>query len=249
MALGDLGFFYHSSTKVPGIVGICRVVKEAYPDFTALDKDSPYSIRSHRTARRPGGWSMSSSSRSCRGSSPWRSCALRRSSPEWCSWNVRDSRCNRSRQRSGACYETCEDESVVVVLAEAPATNLPLQKRSRPSALARYSALSAAKKTSARSISPPSGTGTATTPRLTVTYGPWTLCGGRAICAALTASRNRCATQIAPLRPVAPSTTQTPRRRTAPDHRKAAQLALQRLRHRSQTRIAERMAAQGVDLS
>src|SRR5581483_419378 len=35
MHLGDLGFFYHSSTKVPGIVGIVRVVREAYPDFTA----------------------------------------------------------------------------------------------------------------------------------------------------------------------------------------------------------------------
>jgi len=42
MKLGDLGFFYHSSTKVPCIVGIVKVVKEAYPDFTAFDKTSPY---------------------------------------------------------------------------------------------------------------------------------------------------------------------------------------------------------------
>jgi predicted RNA-binding protein with PUA-like domain len=42
MQLDDLGFFYHSSTKVPGIAGICRVVRVAYPDFTARDKRSPY---------------------------------------------------------------------------------------------------------------------------------------------------------------------------------------------------------------
>jgi predicted RNA-binding protein with PUA-like domain len=39
---GDLGFFYHSSTAVPGIAGICKVVREAYPDFTAWDKSSEY---------------------------------------------------------------------------------------------------------------------------------------------------------------------------------------------------------------
>jgi len=42
MRLGDLGFFYHSSTKEPGIAGIGRVVREAYPDFTALDPKSDY---------------------------------------------------------------------------------------------------------------------------------------------------------------------------------------------------------------
>jgi len=42
MHLDDLAFFYHSSTKVPGIAGIARVVSEAYPDFTALDRASPY---------------------------------------------------------------------------------------------------------------------------------------------------------------------------------------------------------------
>lgn len=42
MRLGDLGFFYHSSTKEPGIVGIVRVVREAYPDFTARDPKSDY---------------------------------------------------------------------------------------------------------------------------------------------------------------------------------------------------------------
>lgn len=38
----DKGFFYHSSCKVPGIVGTVEVVKEAYPDHTALDPESPY---------------------------------------------------------------------------------------------------------------------------------------------------------------------------------------------------------------
>lgn len=42
MKKGDLGFFYHSSCKVPGIVGIVEVVKEAYPDHTAWDPESGY---------------------------------------------------------------------------------------------------------------------------------------------------------------------------------------------------------------
>jgi len=42
MKTGDLGFFYHSSTAEPGAVGIVRVVKEAYPDFTAFEKGGEY---------------------------------------------------------------------------------------------------------------------------------------------------------------------------------------------------------------
>jgi len=42
MRTGDLGLFYHSSIDVPGAVGICRVVKEAYPDFTAWEKGGEY---------------------------------------------------------------------------------------------------------------------------------------------------------------------------------------------------------------
>lgn len=42
MKLGDRGFFYHSSTKPPGIVGLCEVIKEAYPDFTQFDPKSDY---------------------------------------------------------------------------------------------------------------------------------------------------------------------------------------------------------------
>lgn len=42
MQVGDLGFFYHSSCKVPAIVGIVEIVKPAYPDFTAFDVKSKY---------------------------------------------------------------------------------------------------------------------------------------------------------------------------------------------------------------
>jgi predicted RNA-binding protein with PUA-like domain len=37
MKKGDLAFFYHSSCDVPGIAGIVSIVKEGYPDDTALD--------------------------------------------------------------------------------------------------------------------------------------------------------------------------------------------------------------------
>ena len=42
MQVGDLGFFYHSVVQPPGIVGVCKVVTTAYPDFTALDPKSDY---------------------------------------------------------------------------------------------------------------------------------------------------------------------------------------------------------------
>ncbi len=50
MKTGDLGFFYHSSTKEPGIAGIVKVVREAYPDFTARDPASPYYDRKSTAA-------------------------------------------------------------------------------------------------------------------------------------------------------------------------------------------------------
>jgi predicted RNA-binding protein with PUA-like domain len=37
MRKGDLAFFYHSSCEVPGIYGVARIVREAYPDPTAFD--------------------------------------------------------------------------------------------------------------------------------------------------------------------------------------------------------------------
>jgi predicted RNA-binding protein with PUA-like domain len=42
MRLGDLGLFYHSSVAQPAAVGICKVVKEAYPDYTQFDRSSEY---------------------------------------------------------------------------------------------------------------------------------------------------------------------------------------------------------------
>ncbi|MDH7605859.1 MAG: EVE domain-containing protein [Melioribacter sp.] len=42
MKIGDKVIFYHSNTEPPAAVGICEVVKEAYPDFTAFDPKSKY---------------------------------------------------------------------------------------------------------------------------------------------------------------------------------------------------------------
>jgi predicted RNA-binding protein with PUA-like domain len=40
--VGDLVLFYHSSCAEPGIQGVAKVVREAYPDPTALDPKSEY---------------------------------------------------------------------------------------------------------------------------------------------------------------------------------------------------------------
>ncbi|MFN0118184.1 MAG: EVE domain-containing protein [Elusimicrobiota bacterium] len=42
MKMGDLILFYHSNATPPGIAGLAKVSKEAYPDFTAWDKKSEY---------------------------------------------------------------------------------------------------------------------------------------------------------------------------------------------------------------
>lgn len=42
MRKGDLAFFYHSNCEQPGIVGIMKIHREAYPDFTALDPKQKY---------------------------------------------------------------------------------------------------------------------------------------------------------------------------------------------------------------
>jgi len=42
MKKGDGVFFYHSSTQPTGIVGVAEVAREAYPDATAFDPESPY---------------------------------------------------------------------------------------------------------------------------------------------------------------------------------------------------------------
>jgi predicted RNA-binding protein with PUA-like domain len=42
MHLGDLAFFYHSSCPEPGIAGIMRVSRLAYPDGTQFERNSEY---------------------------------------------------------------------------------------------------------------------------------------------------------------------------------------------------------------
>jgi predicted RNA-binding protein with PUA-like domain len=42
MRVGDEILFYHSSCKVPGVVGIAKVASEPYPDPTQFDPDSKY---------------------------------------------------------------------------------------------------------------------------------------------------------------------------------------------------------------
>ncbi|MBS3743116.1 MAG: EVE domain-containing protein [Wenzhouxiangellaceae bacterium] len=42
MEKGDLAFFYHSNCKQPGIVGIMKIVSDAYPDPTQFDAGSKY---------------------------------------------------------------------------------------------------------------------------------------------------------------------------------------------------------------
>ncbi|SKA17612.1 EVE domain-containing protein [Novilysobacter spongiicola] len=42
MKIGDKVLFYHSNTKVPGIVGTATVASGAYPDETQFDRKSDY---------------------------------------------------------------------------------------------------------------------------------------------------------------------------------------------------------------
>ena len=42
MTVGDLAFFYLSSCPEPGIAGVVRVSKEAYPDASQFDRKSPF---------------------------------------------------------------------------------------------------------------------------------------------------------------------------------------------------------------
>lgn len=42
MKKGDLVLYYHSNAKPSGIVGVAKVHKESYPDFTALDPKNKY---------------------------------------------------------------------------------------------------------------------------------------------------------------------------------------------------------------
>lgn len=42
MRIGDLAFFYHSNCKEPGIVGVMKVSKLAYPDKLQFKKNHKY---------------------------------------------------------------------------------------------------------------------------------------------------------------------------------------------------------------
>lgn len=56
MRNGDLVLFYHSSTEPPGVAGIARVCREAYPDPTQFDpKHDHYDPKSKRDDPR---WDM-----------------------------------------------------------------------------------------------------------------------------------------------------------------------------------------------
>ena len=42
MKEGDLALFYHSNATPPGVAGIARITREAYPDHFAFDPKSNY---------------------------------------------------------------------------------------------------------------------------------------------------------------------------------------------------------------
>jgi predicted RNA-binding protein with PUA-like domain len=42
MKVGDKAFFYHSSCKVPAVVGVMKIASKAYPDPTQFDPKSHY---------------------------------------------------------------------------------------------------------------------------------------------------------------------------------------------------------------
>jgi predicted RNA-binding protein with PUA-like domain len=42
MKKGDLVLFYHSRSEPPGVAGLAKVVREAYPDPTQFDRKSEY---------------------------------------------------------------------------------------------------------------------------------------------------------------------------------------------------------------
>ncbi len=53
MKVGDLVLYYHSNAKPPGVVGLARVVRESYPDFTAWDpQDKHFDPKSPEDAPR-----------------------------------------------------------------------------------------------------------------------------------------------------------------------------------------------------
>ena len=47
MEIGDKVLFYHSSCKVPAVVGLAKVCSRAYPDATALSKKDDHCDQKH----------------------------------------------------------------------------------------------------------------------------------------------------------------------------------------------------------
>jgi len=56
MKKGDLAFFYHSGGDAPGIAGIVEIMREGYPDHTALDPRDPHF--DPKTRNGESNWSM-----------------------------------------------------------------------------------------------------------------------------------------------------------------------------------------------
>ena len=56
MEIGDGVLFYHSNAKPPGIAGVAKVCRTAYPDFTQFDADSKY--HDPRATREKPWWYM-----------------------------------------------------------------------------------------------------------------------------------------------------------------------------------------------
>jgi predicted RNA-binding protein with PUA-like domain len=42
MKIGDKVLYYHSNCDPMGVAGVCEVVKESYPDFSAFDPNDPH---------------------------------------------------------------------------------------------------------------------------------------------------------------------------------------------------------------
>jgi predicted RNA-binding protein with PUA-like domain len=56
MQVGDEVLFYHSSASPPGVVGIARVCREAYPDPAQFDEKSKY--HDGKSTREEPRWDM-----------------------------------------------------------------------------------------------------------------------------------------------------------------------------------------------
>lgn len=57
MQVGDLAFFYHSSTEPPGIVGLCKIIETNLPDPSQFDPNSPY-FDPQSTSHNPRWWTV-----------------------------------------------------------------------------------------------------------------------------------------------------------------------------------------------